>query len=247
MNILFQRAGMEFEQMKIIRSKLPAACAICLILVSAAYVRQETVFYTAGENVSVEQDEKCVVIDAGHGGEDPGKVGINGVNEKEINLQIAEQVKKYLEAAGVRVVMTRETDEGLNDPGVSNRKVQDMKRRIALIDDTDPEVTVSIHQNSYPEEYVHGAQVFYYNTSVQGKRLAELIQNQLVEKADPDNTRAIKANDSYYLLKKTEIPIVIVECGFLSNRTEADKLCTPEYQDRIAWAIHMGILQYLNE
>lgn len=233
--------------MKTIRSKLPTACAICLILVSAAYVRQETAFYTAGKNVSMEQDEKCVVIDAGHGGEDPGKVGINGVNEKEINLKIAEQVKKYLETAGVKVVMTRETDEGLNDPGVSNKKVQDMKRRIALIDETNPKVTVSIHQNSYPEEYVHGAQVFYYNTSVQGKRLAELIQNQLVEKADPDNTRAIKANDSYYLLKKTEIPIVIVECGFLSNRTEAEKLCTPEYQDRVAWAIHMGILQYLNE
>lgn len=160
---------------------------------------------------------------------------------------IAERVKKYLEAAGVKVVMTRETDEGLNDPGASNKKVQDMKRRIALIDEADPEVTVSIHQNSYPEEYVHGAQVFYYKTSAQGKALAELIQNQLVEKADPENTRAIKANDSYYLLKKTEIPIVIVECGFLSNSAEAEKLCTTEYQDRIAWAIHMGILQYLNE
>ena len=233
--------------MKTIRNKLPAVAAICLILVSAAYVRQETAFYTAGENVSVEQKEKCVVIDAGHGGEDPGKVGINGINEKEINLQIAEQVKKYLEAAGVKVVMTRETDESLNDPGASNKKVQDMKRRIALIDKTGPAVTVSIHQNSYPEEYVRGAQVFYYNTSVQGKRLAQLIQDQLVKKADPENTRQVKANDSYYLLKKTEIPIVIVECGFLSNSAEADKLCTPEYQDRIAWAIHMGILQYLND
>ena len=233
--------------MKTIRNKLPAVAAICLILVSAAYVRQETAFYTAGENVSVEQKEKCVVIDAGHGGEDPGKVGINGINEKEINLQIAEQVKKYLEAAGVKVVMTRETDESLNDPGASNKKVQDMKRRIALIDKNGPAVTVSIHQNSYPEEYVHGAQVFYYNTSVQGKRLAQLIQDQLVKKADPENTRQIKANDSYYLLKKTEIPIVIVECGFLSNSAEAEKLCTSEYQDRVAWAIHMGILQYLNE
>ena len=233
--------------MKTIWSKLSAIAAICLILVSAAYVRQETVFFTAGENVNVEQKEKCVVIDAGHGGGDPGKVGINGVNEKEVNLQIAERVKKYLEAAGVKVVMTRETDEGLNDPGASNKKVQDMKRRIALIDKTDPVVTVSIHQNSYPEEYVHGAQVFYYNTSVQGKRLAQLIQDQLVKKADPENTRQVKANDSYYLLKKTEIPIVIVECGFLSNSAEAEKLCTPEYQDRVAWAIHMGILQYLNE
>lgn len=146
----------------------------------------------------------------------------------------------------MRVVMTRETDEGLYDPTASNKKVQDMKRRIALIDDTNPDITVSIHQNSYPEEYVHGAQVFYYNGSTLGQQLAERIQAQMVEKADPANSRKIKANDSYYLLKKTEIPIVIVECGFLSNREEADKLCSADYQDRVAWAIHMGILQYLN-
>lgn len=174
-------------------------------------------------------------------------MGINGANEKDINLQIAERVKIYLEAADVRVVMTRETDEGLYDSNASNKKVQDMKRRIVLIDDTAPDITVSIHQNSYPEEYVHGAQVFYYNNSASGQRLAECIQAQLVEKADPSNNRKIKANDSYYLLKKTGIPIVIVECGFLSNSDEAEKLCSPEYQDRVAWAIHMGILQYLNQ
>lgn len=141
--------------------------------------------------------------------------------------------------------MTRETDEGLNDADASNKKVQDMKRRIALIDGAAPQATVSIHQNSYPEEYVHGAQVFYYTGSVQGQKLAGRIQDQLVEKTDPENHREIKANDSYYLLKKTGIPIVIVECGFLSNQAEAEKLCSQEYQDRVAWAIHLGILQYL--
>lgn len=231
---------------KSFENKLPVAAVICLLLVSAVYMHRETVFYTAGDNLKVEKDRQCVVIDAGHGGIDPGKVGINGVNEKDINLQIAMLVKKYLEAAGVDVVMTRETDEGLNDPNASNKKVQDMKRRIALIDETAPDVTVSIHQNSYPEEYVHGAQVFYYDNSTQGRKLAESIQSQLVEKADPENTRQIKANDSYYLLKKTGIPIVIVECGFLSNSAEAEKLCSGEYQDRVAWAIHMGILRYLN-
>lgn len=218
-----------------------------LLLVSMAFVGREAAFYATGESVSVNGGEKCVVIDAGHGGVDPGKEGINGSLEKDINLQIAERVKRYLEAADVRVVMTREGDAGLNDPDVSNKKVQDMKRRIALIDETAPAVTVSIHQNSYPEEYVHGAQVFYYNGSERGKLLAERIQAQLTEKADPSNQRKVKANDSYYLLKKTDIPIVIVECGFLSNSLEAEKLCSPEYQDRIAWAIHMGILQTLNE
>ena len=121
-----------------------------------------------------------------------------------------------------------------------------MKNRIALIEETAPDIVVSIHQNSYPEEYVHGAQVFYYDGSSQGKELAEVLQRQLIERADPDNTRQVKANDSYYLLKKTSVPIVIVECGFLSNQAEAEKLCTPEYQERIAWAVHMGILEYLN-
>ena len=216
-----------------------------LLVISMVYVGKEAVSFTAGKGVSAEGG-RCVVIDAGHGGADPGKVGINGVYEKDVNLQIALLVKKYLEAADISVVMTRETDQGLNDPDASNKKVQDMKRRIALIDETAPQVTVSIHQNSYPEEYVHGAQVFYYDGSVRGRELASDIQAEMTEKIDPDNSRQIKANDSYYLLKKTGIPIVIVECGFLSNSREAEMLCDPEYQDRVAWAIHMGILKYLN-
>lgn len=121
-----------------------------------------------------------------------------------------------------------------------------MKNRIAMIDEASPDITVSIHQNSYTEEYVHGAQVFYYDGSPHGKELAEILQKQLVKRADPENKRQVKSNDSYYLLKKTSVPIVIVECGFLSNSSEAAKLCTEEYQKKIAWAIHMGIQQYLN-
>lgn len=230
-----------------LQHRLLSAVLVVLLLASAVYIGKETLFYTAGKNVRVGEKGKCVVIDAGHGGDDPGKVGINGAKEKDINLVIAEKVKKYLEANDIHVVMTREADEGLYDSGASNKKVQDMKKRIALIDETNPDVTVSIHQNSYPEEYVHGAQVFYYTGSISGQRLAESIQKQLVSKVDSENKRQVKANDSYYLLKKTGIPIVIVECGFLSNREEAEKLCDAEYQEQVAWAIHMGILQYLNE
>ena len=216
----------------------------CLLIISMMIVGKEAAEYVTGRNVKAEQP--CVVIDAGHGGEDPGKVGINGTPEKDLNLQIALLVKEYLEENDVKVVMTRENGEGLNDAGASNKKVQDMKRRIELIEKTAPVVAVSIHQNSYPEEYVHGAQVFFYSGSTEGQELAERIQTQLVKKVDPENKRQIKANDSYYLLKKTGTPIVIVECGFLSNREEAEKLCTDEYQEKIAWAINMGILQYLN-
>ncbi len=226
--------------------KLLSAAMTAVLLVSMFFVGREAAVFVTGKTVETEEEKWCVVIDAGHGGDDPGKVGINGAEEKDVNLQIAELLRGYLEASDVRVVMTRESDEGLYDENAPNKKVQDMKRRIELIDEAVPSLTVSIHQNSYPEEYVHGAQVFYYTGSVQGQHLAEYIQSQLVKRADPENKRQVKANDSYYLLKKTSVPIVIVECGFLSNSAEAEKLCTPEYQQRVAWAIHMGILQYLN-
>ena len=191
--------------------------------------------------------QQTVIIDAGHGGIDPGKIGINGTPEKDLNLSIARKVKAYLTAEDITVVMTRDTEDGLYDVNATNKKVQDMKRRIALIEETAPALTVSIHQNSYPEEYVHGAQVFYYSDSREGQLLAEKIQTRLISGVDPENKRQIKENSSYYLLKKTKTPIVIVECGFLSNRAEAQKLCSEEYQDEIAWEICTGILQYLHD
>lgn len=224
---------------------LSAALAM-VFLASAVYVAKETISYATGKNVRVGETLRCVVIDAGHGGDDPGKVGINEAKEKDVNLAIAGMVKKYLEANDVRVVMTRETDEGLYDLGASNKKVQDMKRRIALIDKTEPDIVVSIHQNSYPEEYVKGAQVFYYKDSPESKDAAEMMQRSLVKRLDPNNHREAKANGSYYLLKKTSSPIIIVECGFLSNSEEAELLVSEEYQEKVAWAIHMGILQKLN-
>lgn len=233
--------------MKHLQYSLVPAVLSLLALFLTVHLAGEDFLHTSGGAVNERKQKSCVVIDAGHGGDDPGKVGINGAKEKDINLEIALLVKEYLEANDIRVVMTRETEAGLYDEKAANRKVQDMKRRIEVMEETRPDVAVSIHQNSYPEEYVHGAQVFYYTGSREGQRLAESIQNQLVAKADPANSRQIKANDSYYLLKKTGIPIVIAECGFLSNAGEAERLCSEEYQRRVAWAIHMGILRYLNE
>lgn len=192
-----------------------------------------------------EENKICIVIDAGHGGADPGKVGVNQALEKDVNLEIAKKLKVFLEASDYRVVMTREDEGGLYDEGASNKKVQDMKRRMDIIEQAEPLLVVSIHQNSYHEEYVKGAQVFYYTTSEKSKVLAEQIQTQL-QTLDLENTRKAKGNDSYYLLKKTEKPIVIVECGFLSNYGEAEKLITPLYQEKLAFQIHMGIEKYVN-
>lgn len=199
-----------------------------------------------GERVTEGTDQKVVVVDAGHGGRDPGKVGVDGCLEKDLNLEIAKKVQAILEQQDIKVIMIRDTDKGLYEEQTSNKKVQDMKNRCALINETEPDCVVSIHQNSYHEEYVSGAQVFYYSSSAEGKALAEALQSELVFYADPENHRQAKANDSYYLLKKTEAPIAIVECGFLSNWKEAAKLQDDGYQSRIAWAVSMGILTYLN-
>ena len=225
--------------------KVLRAVMVCLLLMSMAILGRETAAYVETVNaVNALQGNNAdtdgiqtVVIDAGHGGDDPGKIGINGASEKDINLRITEKLRQYLEADGIRVVLTRETEDGLYDASAPNKKVQDMKRRIEKIEQTDPVLTVSIHQNSYPEEYVHGAQVFYYNGSSGGEQLAGLIQTQLVQDLDPENHRQIKPNDSYYLLKKTKGTIVIVECGFLSNAEEDLLLQSGAYQTKLASAL----------
>lgn len=215
-----------------------------ILLVSALVIgRQGSVAVT---NMRTANQKPVVVIDAGHGGNDPGKVGINKCLEKDLNLSIAIYLKKMLEAEDIEVVMTRETDKGLYDENAKNKKAQDMKRRCELIKKVNPIVTISIHQNSYHEEYVNGAQVFYFKHSKNAKNLAEIVQKQLQTHVQPNNKRAVKSNSSYYLLKNTDVPTIIVECGFLSNYEEASNLVDENYQQKLAWAIHLGVLQYIN-
>ena len=187
-----------------------------------------------------------VIIDAGHGGFDSGKVGVDGTLEKDVNLIIAKKLAAFLEAADITVILTRTTDSGLYEETSDNKKRQDMQQRARIMNETDADCIVSIHQNSYPEEAIKGAQVFYYAASSEGKHLAALLQKNLVTTVDPENHRVEKANDTYYLLKNVSAPIVIAECGFLSNPQESKKLVDDTYQQKLAWAIHIGILQYLN-
>lgn len=200
-----------------------------------------------GEAGKVITENVTVVVDAGHGGADSGKVGVNGALEKDINLAIALKLKDLLEKDGVQVILTREGDDGLYDEGEANKKQQDMKRRCAMIDEAEAVATVSIHQNSYTQESVKGPQVFYYQDSLQGRQIAEILQESLNAELKVERPREIKANDSYYLLKKTKTPTVIVECGFLSNQEEAKLLVTEEYQQRVAQAVCRGILAYVEE
>lgn len=198
------------------------------------------------DSLKTQTGDVCIVVDAGHGGDDPGKIGITDVKEKDINLKIAKELEILLKKEGIKVVMTRTDDGGLYEQSSNNKKVEDMRKRCEIITKADPVFTVSIHQNSYPDESIKGAQVFYYGQSQEGKKLAETLQNVLVQQLDPQNHRQAKANESYFLLKKTPSPTVIVECGFLSNYQEAKLLESEEYQKKVAEAVKTGILQCLN-
>lgn len=214
-----------------------------VILVCACILAKTSAVYVTGRQV--EKQKECIVVDVGHGGFDSGKIGVNGELEKDINLQIALKLKEVLEVKGIPVVLTREDDRGLYDEDSSNKKAQDLQRRCDLINDKKPLLTVSIHQNSYTSPEIKGAQVFYYTTSTESQKLAETIQKTLIEQVDPENHREAKANNSYYMLKKTESTIVIVECGFLSNPEEAEKLSSEDYQKKMADAITLGVFRYL--
>ena len=187
-------------------------------------------------------DNFTIAIDAGHGGWDPGKTGKNGLNEKDINLDIAQKTAAFLEEAGADVYITRTSDSALGES-----KRSDMKKRIDIIENSKADIMISIHQNSYPSEKAKGAQVFYFRKSEKGHILADCIQKSLIQFLDEKNTRTAKENNNYYVLKNTDIPSVIIECGFLSNPEEERLLNTEEYRLKTAWAIFDGILTYFEK
>lgn len=192
-------------------------------------------------NKAVMQRDLTVVIDVGHGGNDPGKIGVDYVKEKDVNLQIALCLKAQLQARGVKVILTREDDTCLATQGATNKKVSDMHNRVSLINASDADYMISIHQNSYPEAEISGPQVFYYGSSETSKKLAEVIQAQLIADLKPPKEREIKTGNDLYILKNSRCPGVIVECGFLSNPTECGNLQDPEYQQAVAAAIAHAI------
>ena len=193
------------------------------------------------ENVpafSMPVSRKIVWIDAGHGAFDPGKVA-GTVEEKEINLAIALKLQAFLETGGATVFMTR-----LDDQSLSPTKQGDMHSRRVMANASQADIFVSIHQNSFPRESVHGAQVFYFNTSDNSRKLAEHIQQQIKEFVGTNPRLEARPNKNYYVLRQTVMPAVIVECGFLTNYEDKSKLTKDYYQERMAWGIYLGIIRY---
>jgi N-acetylmuramoyl-L-alanine amidase len=188
-----------------------------------------------------------IVIDPGHGGRDPGKIGVNNALEKDVNLSISLKLKDLLAQNDIQVIMTREKDVGLYSESDSNKKRADLNARVAIIKESKADLAISVHQNSFTEEYVKGAQVFYYSASEQGKQLAQIMQEQIVETIADGNHRKSKPNSNYFMLQKAECPLVIVECGYMSNIRESALLIDENYQEKMAYAIHLAIMRYLHE
>ncbi len=194
------------------------------------------------ETLGLSTSSKVIIIDPGHGGFDPGKNGINGEDEKDINLKIALKLRDYLEQSGAVVIMTRTTDDDVDGMDGVKHKRKDMAGRKKIAEGGD--LLVSVHQNSFSQPSVKGAQTFYNKTSKEGKLLADSIQKSIKEYADKENRRETKSNSDYYVLRATDMPAVIVECGFLTNPEEERKLNTDEYQNTMAWSIYIGIVRY---
>ena len=191
--------------------------------------------------VATPATNQVVVIDAGHGGFDPGAIGVTGVKEDEINLAIALKLQKFIEQSGGLTVMTRAENEG-----VGSTKREDMKIRKMIRDSSNGNIFISIHLNSFPQASCKGAQSFYANDE-NSKLLAEKIQKNMVDLLEPDNARVAKKLTDVYLLKNITIPSVIIECGFLSNSKEEQLLQDSEYQSKVAMAIYLGITEYFQE
>ncbi|WP_352399718.1 N-acetylmuramoyl-L-alanine amidase [Anaerotignum sp.] len=224
------------------RFSVKEKCSIyCLCAVIGLCVCISVVGSQKSTRAMLPVDQKVVILDAGHGGWDPGKTGTTGEDEKQINLAVMGKLQQYLEQGGATVLVTRSSDEALG-----KGKRADMAERKKIANENEGDILVSIHQNAFPSSGAKGAQVFYHKSSEDGKKLAELVQESLKINVDGENKRQAKQNSDYYILRTTEIPAVIVECGFLSNRGEEALLNDEAYQDKLAWAIYLGIIDYFS-
>ena len=199
---------------------------------------------------TVPVSSRIIVLDAGHGKPDEGAEGNNGTTEEKANLSITLKLQKLLEESGATVILTRSDENGIYDQNsttIREMKVSDIKNRVKIGNNSSADILVSIHLNKGDNSSYNGFQTFYKKDDEQGKRLAVDIQGSLKDTIKTENKREAHEISGIYLVDNVEIPITIVECGFLSNPQEEEKLLTDEYQNQLAWGIFIGIMNYFNE
>lgn len=225
-----------------------------IILVGLVFVLLISIFSLnlgAGKTTTAlgAENQRIVILDPGHGGEDPGKVSeYSDLKEKDINLKIALKTKELLEKEDFSVIMTRLDDKLEYTDGTTNiiqKRRQDLTRRKEMMDESGAAIVVSIHLNGFPQKQYFGAQTFYPPDSVDSMKLANILQKSIKDNCDPENNRQPQLKkDPIIILADLKTPTAIVECGFLSNAEEEKKLGSQDYQDKLAAAIAEGIKNY---
>lgn len=202
------------------------------------------------ETVSTPVTNKIIIVDAGHGTPDEGAESSNGITEAQINLKIALKLQKLLEQNGCTVILTRHDENSIYDEGsdtIREKKVSDLKNRVKIGNESGADIFVSIHLNKIEQTQYSGWQTFYKKGCEDSKNLATIIQKNLNASIETKNERTPAMLNTVYIMKNIQIPITIVECGFLSNPEEEKLLQTEEYQEKLAWGIYNGIIEYFNE
>lgn len=219
------------------------------VLVVAFALRLAAGAVGGGDHIPViSEATKVIVIDAGHGGEDPGAVGVNGCLEKDINLEMALLVGEELKKRGYEVVYTRTDDRMLytEEENINGlRKLSDLKNRCKISSESSAALFISLHMNSYGDSRYSGLQVYHTDKSGESEKLAQSIQSSVKTELQPDNERRVKSGKDLYLLENCSGVGVLVECGFLTNAAECEKLSQKEYQKQLSFAIVCGIINYI--
>ncbi len=196
---------------------------------------------------SAEDDRTCIIIDAGHGGEDGGATSCTGILESKINLDISLKMEQIMNLIGIKTKMIRRTDRSIYTQGstIAAKKVSDLKQRVKIVNETENAILVSIHQNYFSDDRYNGAQIFYADTG-NSIELAKDLQNRIKEVLDKNNNRVVKQAKGIYLMQNIECTGILIECGFISNHEEEAKLTDNEYQKKLCCVIATEISNYLD-
>lgn len=234
--------------MIIINKKRITAILTCILVGVFVFILQTSKKeQTVIETVTLPVSGKTIVIDAGHGIPDEGAESSTGTTEAQTNLAIALKVQNLLEQSGCTVILTRSDENAIYDidsKTLKEKKISDIRNRVKIGNESSADIFVSIHLNKIPQQQYYGWQTFYKEGSEEGKKLATSIQENLNEAIQKENHRVAHTIENIYIIKHVEIPITIVECGFLSNQEEEKQLLEDSYQNRLAWGIYNGIIDY---
>ena len=221
-------------------------CSFILSLMLLTAIGFNDAVTVISENIPPQRNT-CFIIDPGHGGVDGGATSYSGVLESNINLEIALRLNDLMHLLGLDTCMIRTTDISVYTSGqtIAAKKVSDLKERVRIVNETENSVLVSIHQNYFTDSRYSGAQVFYGKDPA-GKELAEALQKAFIQSLNPGSSRHIKSSEGIYLMQQVTCPAILIECGFLSNPEEDQKLQQPQYQKKLCCVIAAQLSSYAN-